>query len=142
MVVEYIDEQRSSSSCTDGQAALLFDYAVRVHFQSHTCLFQPFNPRVSEVASSVSECGHVHRSKHGIGKNKTKNRMTNSVDPDEMAHYEPSHLDLHCLQRFLFCSARLKWFSLLPVCLRCFVSLSKYVNQSAVNCVISIRGHA
>ena len=23
--------------------------------------------------------------------------VANSVDPDEMAHYEPSHLDLHCL---------------------------------------------
>ena len=32
---------------------------------------------------------------------KKKNRMENSVDPDEMAHYEPSHLDLHCLQRYL-----------------------------------------
>ena len=30
------------------------------------------------------------------------NRMANSVDPDEMAHYEPSHLDLHCLQRYLY----------------------------------------
>ena len=26
-----------------------------------------------------------------------KLRLANSVDPDEMAHYEPSHLDLHCL---------------------------------------------
>ena len=25
--------------------------------------------------------------------------MTNSVDPDEMAHYDPSHLDLCCLQK-------------------------------------------
>ena len=25
--------------------------------------------------------------------------MSNSVDPDETAHYEPSHLDLRCLQR-------------------------------------------
>ena len=25
--------------------------------------------------------------------------MTNSVDPDETAHYEPSHLDLSCLQK-------------------------------------------
>ena len=25
------------------------------------------------------------------------NTFTNSVDPDEMAHNEPSHLDLHCL---------------------------------------------
>ena len=31
---------------------------------------------------------------------KTSN-FANSVDPDEMAHYEPSHLDLHCLP---FCS--------------------------------------
>ena len=26
----------------------------------------------------------------------------NSVDPDEMAHYEPSHLALHCLKRYLY----------------------------------------
>ena len=39
---------------------------------------------------------------------KIKNRMADSVDPDEMAHYEPSHLDLHCLYRYLFWSARLK----------------------------------
>ena len=25
--------------------------------------------------------------------------MANSVDPDEIAHYELSHLDLHCLQK-------------------------------------------
>ena len=25
-------------------------------------------------------------------------KMANSIDPDEMAHYEPSHLDLCCLQ--------------------------------------------
>ena len=25
--------------------------------------------------------------------------MSNSVDPDETAHYEPSHLDLRCLQK-------------------------------------------
>ena len=25
--------------------------------------------------------------------------MSNSVDPDEMGHYEPSRLDLHCLQK-------------------------------------------
>ena len=39
---------------------------------------------------------------------KTKNIMANSVDPDEMAHHEPSHLDLHCLQRYLPRSAGLK----------------------------------
>ena len=25
--------------------------------------------------------------------------MSNSLDPDETAHYEPSHLDLRCLQK-------------------------------------------
>ena len=35
----------------------------------------------------------------------TKNQMANSVAPDEMAHYESSHLDLNCLHRYLFWSA-------------------------------------
>ena len=35
--------------------------------------------------------------------------MANSVDPDETACYEASHLDLHCLQRYLYWSARLKF---------------------------------
>ena len=29
--------------------------------------------------------------------------MANSVDPDEMACYELSHVDLHCLQSVLAC---------------------------------------
>ena len=28
--------------------------------------------------------------------------FTNSVDPDEMQHYAAFHLDLHCLQKYLF----------------------------------------
>ena len=32
---------------------------------------------------------------------KIQNRITNSVDPDETAHDEPSHLDLHCFQKCL-----------------------------------------
>ena len=27
--------------------------------------------------------------------------MANHVDADETAHYEPSHLDVHCLQKYL-----------------------------------------
>ena len=34
--------------------------------------------------------------------------MANSVDPDDMACYKPSLLDLHCLHRYWFWSARLK----------------------------------
>ena len=32
---------------------------------------------------------------------KLKDRMSHSVDPDETAHYEPSHLDLCCLQKLI-----------------------------------------
>ena len=28
--------------------------------------------------------------------------MANSADLDEAAHYKPSHLDLHCLQRYMY----------------------------------------
>ena len=48
-------------------------------------------------------------------------RIANSVDPDETAHYEPSHLDLHCLQRYRV------WFTTLEglICLHTFtLSLS------------------
>ena len=31
---------------------------------------------------------------------KSKDKMPNSVDPDETAHYELSHLDIHCLRRY------------------------------------------
>ena len=42
-----------------------------------------------------------------------KNRMVNSVDPDEMTRFKPPHMDLHCLDRYMFWSAGLKerkWF--------------------------------
>ena len=36
--------------------------------------------------------------------------MENGVDPDETAHYDTSHLDLHCLPKYLVSSAGLKEF--------------------------------
>ena len=32
----------------------------------------------------------------------SRKQTTNTVDPDEKAHYEPFHLDLQCLQIELF----------------------------------------
>ena len=34
--------------------------------------------------------------------------MANSVGPDEMARYEPSHQELRCLHMYLFLSTRLE----------------------------------
>ena len=39
---------------------------------------------------------------------KNINRLANCVEPDEMAHYEPSHLDLRSLHRYLYRSTGLK----------------------------------
>ena len=41
-----------------------------------TCLFNPFSPADQELKTDTS---------------------ANKVDPDETAHNEPSHQDLHCL---------------------------------------------
>ena len=38
--------------------------------------------------------------------------MANSVDPDETARDEPSHQDLHYLQKYLFLSAVMKGLTL------------------------------
>ena len=38
------------------------------------------------------------------------NKMASSADPDEMAHCEPSHLDLHCFHIYLYQSTGLKRF--------------------------------
>ena len=38
--------------------------------------------------------------------------MANSVDPDKTALYEPSHLNLHCLQRYMYKSAGMKGLTL------------------------------
>ena len=39
---------------------------------------------------------------------KVFNGLANSVDPDEIARYELSLLDLHCLQKYSYLSAGLK----------------------------------
>ena len=66
------------------------------------------------MESSIMEYGHVHWCPQGC-QTKNQNIMANSVDPDEMAHHEPSHQDLHYLQRYLVCSVGLKGFKTLCV---------------------------
>ena len=53
---------------------------------------------------SISEFGQIHCCKQEF-KSKTNNRMANHVDPDEMDHNKPSHLNL---QRYLYWSAGIK----------------------------------
>ena len=62
------------------------------------CLYKiilPFHPSVSEVDSSSINLDMGIVAKRGLVK--IFHKMTKYVDPDEMAHYELSHLDLHCL---------------------------------------------
>ena len=58
---------------------------------------------------------------------KIENRLANHVDPDEMALYELSHLDLHCLHRHPFWSARLKGLKCYVVVLRSCLCLGRKI---------------
>ena len=40
--------------------------------------------------------------------------MSNSIDPDETAHYEPSHLDLCCLQKLILSPMAMKELKVVP----------------------------
>ena len=66
-----------------------------------------FHPIVSDMDSSISEYGNIHCCKKGFSQ-KISNRMADSVDSDKTARYEPSHLYLHCLQRYLYLSMGMK----------------------------------
>ena len=88
----------------------------------HQCTFEPtpawhypFNPWISDVESSNFEFWRIQCCKIHVGgcHSKIKNRKPNRVDPAEKAcyklsHYGLSHLDLHCLQRYMFLSEGLK----------------------------------
>ena len=52
------------------------------------------------MASSSLKFVHISFLQTGA-KSKIHTRTANSVDPDETARYEPSHLDLYYLQRYL-----------------------------------------
>ena len=51
-----------------------------------------------------------------------KYQIANSVDPDETAHYEPSHLDLHCL---LF---GIKILNDIPICNNGIVQIQRWIS--------------
>ena len=57
--------------------------------------------------ASISECGRIHYCIEGFQSN-INNEAVNCVDSDEMARYEPSHLNLHCLHWYLVWSAGIK----------------------------------
>ena len=83
----------------------LFD----ISFMAAWCCRLTLHPRVSEVGSSIFDFRHNNYSKGKAAK--IQNRMVNNVDPDEAARNEPSHLALHCLQRYLFWYAGMKGLS-------------------------------
>ena len=56
---------------------------------------------------------------------KSKNRMANSADPDEMAHTKPSHLNLHCLHSALVLVLVCLAETVKPLCLNTWVKYLK-----------------
>ena len=79
---------------------LYLDYMNSIQMSTIRFLYEhrlTLHPCVSERDSFILESDQNHFSKQ-VSKVKNRNRIVNSVDPDETAHYEPSHRDLHCLQ--------------------------------------------
>ena len=75
------------------------------------CLFAerlPLHPWVYEMDSFFSLTMVTSISANSSFSQKPNNGMANRVDPDERARYEPSHLDLHCLQRYMYWSVEIK----------------------------------
>ena len=68
---------------------------------SQSAVYRIFNLFIPEfLKSSVFEFGQKHCSKEGS--QSKHNKMANNVDPDETAHNEPSHLDRHCSQKYMY----------------------------------------
>ena len=64
--------------------------------------------------------------------------MTNSVDPDETAHDEPSHQDLHCLHKYLVSSVWIERVKTLygQPCLICCVLIERVTTGKHADFVI------
>ena len=52
--------------------------------------------------SSVTLPEYVSKLLDDLASVKNQNRKANSVDPDEMAHYDQSHPYLNCLQKYCY----------------------------------------
>ena len=59
--------------------------------------------------SSISDLGHIYCWKWWF-QSQINKRMGNRVDPDEMACYKLSHLDLRCKSYSHFCSKNINAF--------------------------------
>ena len=78
---------------------------------------------------------------------KISNRMANSVDPDEtvlywLSHYEPSHLDLRCLQRYLHWSAGMKWLIFRNFSVACFSHDSSVIYYDFLQSTVYTRAYS
>ena len=80
-------QKTNKQTKNDNNMIDLFLFVMYMYFVLRLTLRLP----VSKVESSIFVLNG------GISQN--QNRMTNSVDPDETAHNEPSHQDLYCLQK-------------------------------------------
>ena len=97
--------------CTTIEAAVASEEPVRQHYLRH---INPFTPEFITWTLPSPNLDTSIVANRGFNLKKFINRMANSVDPDETAHYEPtahyeqSCLNLHCLQRYLYWSADMK----------------------------------
>ena len=64
---------------------------------------------------------------------KIRNKMANCVNPDETAHNDPTHQDLHCLHWYLFCL--LGWKVMHSLCLKLYLKSVQNVFSHLMICL-------
>ena len=74
--------------------------------------FNSLNTKKQTTHFSTAKKKKKKKNIHANSYSKFRDWRTNSVELDEVAHYEPPHKDLHCLQIYLFSSLALKEFGI------------------------------
>ena len=111
--------------------------------QTNKCYFNLFTPKYLNWTVPSLNLDTFIVANRGFSQ-KINNRMANSVDPDETARYEPSHLGLQCLQKYLYWSAGMKGMIArvhvcVRVCLHDWICIITHVNVCIYINVVSIR---
>ena len=92
------EEEEKDSELIDPLPNKLKACVVIFVYQYFCGAFSKFNPFTPEFLKWTLPSLNLDMSIVANGVSvQNKNRMGNIVDPDEMAHYEPSHLYQHCL---------------------------------------------
>ena len=105
-----ISDKETCEFILEGNLLAEKEFQAKIHVVLISCSPGPFIHRLSGTDSAIFELEKYiiyERQFDSLSKINSqlwefKEKGANSIDPDEVAQYEPPHLDLYCLQIQLF----------------------------------------